>query len=109
MFSKFRVFCFIGLLLVACNDKQRFSDFSDERLVDILFDISLSNSIVENAPSDMRDSMRNAYLNQIAIIQNLERTMIDSIIDYVHLDHKRFIGISDSLDTKLKRILEENK
>jgi len=109
MYNKFKVFCFIGFLTVACNDAQRFSDFSDERLVDILFDISLSNSMAENAPSDMRDSIRNVYLDQIATIQKLDRTMIDSIIDYVHLDNKRFIGISDSLDTKLKRILEENK
>lgn len=108
-FSKIRVVCFIALLSMACKDEQRFSEFSDERLVDILFDISLSNSIAENAPEVMRDSMRNVHLDQIATIQDLDRAMIDSIIDYVHLDNKRFLGITDSLDAKLKRILEENK
>lgn len=97
------------LFLVACEPTQRFTTFTDEELVDILFDVSLANSIAENAAVDKRDSLLDTFIDQIATIHKQDRVMVDSIIDYVHLDNQRFISISDSLDRKLKRILEDNK
>lgn len=96
--------CFI--LLSSCESQPRFSEFSDNQLVDILYDVSLSNTIAENHPEEMRDSIRAAQNIQIAEIHDLEIDMLDSIIDYVHMDNIRFVIITDSLDKKLKESIK---
>lgn len=100
---------FLFIFLISCSEKERFDTMSDKEIVDLLFDINLANAIAENAPEVKRDSLRDHYLNQIATIHKTERSMIDSIIDYVHLDNERFRSISDSLDSKLKHSLDTIK
>lgn len=95
--------------LYSCESQPRFSEFSDEQLVDILYDLSLSNTIAENHPEEMRDSIRASQNLQIATIHNIDVEMVDSIINFIHMDNIRFIVLTDSLDKKLKKGIKQYK
>jgi hypothetical protein len=93
----------------SCKPSPRFAEFTDEQLIDILFDVSLANTVAENYPAGEREELREKYMGQIAEIHKLEPIVLDSIINYVHFEGDRFVTISDSLESRLKKTLEEHK
>ncbi len=98
---------FITLIFFgACSKPMPLENYSDDQLIEILFDVHVANNMVNANSKEIRDSLKRVYFEQLQEIHDLSASQLDSIIDLVHLDNKRHIRIYDSLSIKVQAMID---
>lgn len=97
------------LFCISCKEKERFSEYTDEQLIGLLFDLQLANTNVENGAPSSKDSLRELHLDQLSKIHSMSKAEIDSILKNLHFDNQRFYRITDSVVKRVEREINHYK
>jgi len=103
---KRNLWCLGFICLLSCKSDTPFQNYSDEALVNILYDLHLANTNVENGAKSSKDSLREVHYAQIEIIHSISRSELDSLIEHLHFDNERYLVLYDSLQKKIERDIE---
>lgn len=114
-YIKFKLFLF-GFMIscFGCMEEKGYVyNLTDEKLVDILSDLHISESATQHLSLSYRDSMSKVYLNQILEIHEVPKEIFEP--EYIELkkDPQKLVVVYDRVikrlnDLKLKKKKDEN-
>lgn len=110
--SLYKIFLLFVFSLLACNEKEYLHNISDQKLIDVLVDVHIANSLIEKQKHLDADSLKEKYTEQIVTLNQITRSAFDSIVSTVHLDINRYKTISEAVEDSLssiKTVLEKQK
>lgn len=78
-----RILLFMMLMLAfGCMEKKKEPfPIAEERLPDILLDVQLAESAMQNLYGVTKDSMAEVYYDQVCVIHDLDRETLDNALD----------------------------
>lgn len=73
------------LLLLSCRQQEPLL-LSESQLVPILADIHIARSVVVNAPTEQRDSIHFALMEQVCLLHDITREQLDHDLQLLSAD-----------------------
>jgi len=110
--NKCLIFCWLSFVLFfgGCTEDKVFDyQLSDEKLVEILSDIHISESATQHLSLSFRDSMSKVYLSQVLEIHGVSQEVFEP--DYLALkrDPQKLAIVYDKIIKKLNEIKSKRK
>lgn len=97
-------------IITSCTEKkvEEPLPFEDEKIIDILIDIHISEAAMQTLGKVVRDSMKEEYMNQVAEIHEIERPQLEELLAELRnrpADLKRvYDGMLEEIEIKEKEL-----
>ena len=103
-----------GLLLasvVSCGPKPTPITMDEDKLVEVLIDVHVAEAAVQMLRGATKDSVINAYYDQIFEIHGLNREAFETTMEILRTDPKRMEGLYSKIMNEMERqeVTEEEK
>ena len=103
-----------GLLLasvVSCGPKPTPITMDEDKLVEVLIDVHVAEAAVQMLRGATKDSVINAYYDQIFEIHGLSREDFETTMEILRTDPKRMEGLYSKIMNEMERqeVTEEEK
>ncbi len=110
-FIKTGTFSLMFLAVVFSCDPKEIEEplpFSDEKIIDILIDVHISEAAMQTLGRVVKDSMKEVYMDQISEIHDVERQQLDEVLEELRnrpADLKRlYSGMLEEIEIKEKEM-----
>lgn len=91
------------LCFFSCEEPKPELTIPEERLIPLMADIHLADMATLNIPQTVKDSIQEAYLNQIFRIHDIDRAVFDSNMQILYADPARYQEISVKVAEQTKK------
>ena len=86
-----KIFCYIvcalsTLLACSCTKESTSYNYDQDKLVDVLIDVHIARSALQNAPVDSRDSLYIALFQQICQIHHVSKDSMSNDLERLTAD-----------------------
>ena len=100
----FSILCLAFLLLFNLSgcERQEILMIEEEKMVEVLVDLSLKDQIVRRHPVFNRDSISNLLTQQLLIIHNISQEQLDTNLYLYQFDLVKHARISEKVIKKLE-------
>lgn len=100
---------FVTLLLLSLLSCQQaeMKTLSEAEMANVLLDLTISDQVITLHQPHERDSIREALMNNLLKIHNLERNELDSNLVTYMSDFERYGHVNDIVKGKLDSLLKE--